>query len=162
MSSELDRSTHYPLSSREIPPFSGRFFVCFLVYVAFSQFLFFFFLMIRRPPRSTLFPYTTLFRSHRGPPAPRPTRRPARGRGARGAGAGPPPAPAPGAARGRRGRAGCASSPPDGRLDAGDGAEVGRQPERQRGVDAGGEVVGHHAEAAADVAVDPAHRRRLP
>src|SRR5882762_8177918 len=27
---------------------------------------FFFFLMIRRPPRSTLFPYTTLFRS--GPP----------------------------------------------------------------------------------------------
>src|SRR5256885_7426893 len=28
---------------------------------------FFFFLMIRRPPRSTLFPYTTLFRSHRTP-----------------------------------------------------------------------------------------------
>src|SRR5436190_12752626 len=30
----------------------------------------FFFLMIRRPPRSTLFPYTTLFRSrrHRGTP----------------------------------------------------------------------------------------------
>src|SRR2546422_7730837 len=30
-----------------------------------SQFanIFFFFLMIRRPPRSTLFPYTTLFRS---------------------------------------------------------------------------------------------------
>src|SRR3712207_9330894 len=27
---------------------------------------FFFFLMIRRPPRSTLFPYTTLFRSSRG------------------------------------------------------------------------------------------------
>src|SRR5215475_15343742 len=27
--------------------------------------LFFFFLMIRRPPRSTLFPYTTLFRSDR-------------------------------------------------------------------------------------------------
>src|SRR5574339_1243065 len=26
---------------------------------------FFFFLMIRRPPRSTLFPYTTLFRSNR-------------------------------------------------------------------------------------------------
>src|SRR3712207_8891532 len=26
----------------------------------------FFFLMIRRPPRSTLFPYTTLFRSHEG------------------------------------------------------------------------------------------------
>src|SRR3712207_7981406 len=28
-------------------------------------FIFFFFLMIRRPPRSTLFPYTTLFRSLR-------------------------------------------------------------------------------------------------
>src|SRR2546430_9061479 len=33
-------------------------------------FFFFFFLMIRPPPRSTLFPYTTLFRSlvQRGPP----------------------------------------------------------------------------------------------
>src|SRR3712207_7132056 len=29
---------------------------------------FFFFLMIRRPPRSTLFPYTTLFRSVRQDP----------------------------------------------------------------------------------------------
>src|SRR5205807_10045395 len=28
-----------------------------------SSFLFFSFLMLRRPPRSTLFPYTTLFRS---------------------------------------------------------------------------------------------------
>src|SRR2546422_5565276 len=28
-----------------------------------EQISFFFFLMIRRPPRSTLFPYTTLFRS---------------------------------------------------------------------------------------------------
>src|SRR3712207_6846752 len=28
-----------------------------------ASLLFFFFLMIRRPPRSTLFPYTTLFRS---------------------------------------------------------------------------------------------------
>src|SRR2546421_7046932 len=28
-----------------------------------AHLLFFFFLMIRRPPRSTLFPYTTLFRS---------------------------------------------------------------------------------------------------
>src|SRR6266487_6584246 len=33
----------------------------------FDSFLFFFFLMIRRPPRSTLFPYTTLFRSGFGP-----------------------------------------------------------------------------------------------
>src|SRR6201987_6359842 len=29
--------------------------------------MFFFFLMIRRPPRSTLFPYTTLFRSQLHP-----------------------------------------------------------------------------------------------
>src|SRR3954467_8184980 len=44
----------------------------------------FFFLMIRRPPRSTLFPYTTLFRSevrraaappHRGQPRVHPARR---------------------------------------------------------------------------------------
>src|SRR5260370_23137806 len=47
---------------------------------------FFFFLMIRRPPRSTLFPYTTLFRSKIEPPghgrAPRPghpRRQPAQG-----------------------------------------------------------------------------------
>src|SRR6266850_6735441 len=31
------------------------------------MFTFFFFLMIRRPPRSTLFPYTTLFRSRPWP-----------------------------------------------------------------------------------------------
>src|SRR5438309_8154125 len=31
-----------------------------------TYFLLFFFLMIRRPPRSTLFPYTTLFRSKSG------------------------------------------------------------------------------------------------
>src|SRR3712207_8708233 len=29
--------------------------------------------MIRQPPRSTLFPYTTLFRSHRHGPQPRPS-----------------------------------------------------------------------------------------
>src|SRR5205814_10035301 len=42
----------------------------------------FFFLMIRRPPRSTLFPYTTLFRSHRAPGEPQGSRRrsPRRGR----------------------------------------------------------------------------------
>src|SRR5215475_15367719 len=33
-----------------------------------GMFLLFFFLMIRRPPRSTLFPYTTLFRSPPGMP----------------------------------------------------------------------------------------------
>src|SRR5260363_442743 len=36
---------------------------CFLFGFLLFFFLFFFFLMIRRPPRSTLFPYTTLFRS---------------------------------------------------------------------------------------------------
>src|SRR5258708_32558137 len=36
--------------------------MCFAAHYAF---LFFFFLMIRRPPRSTLFPYTTLFRSEK-------------------------------------------------------------------------------------------------
>src|SRR5260221_7009387 len=35
--------------------------------VAQQSFSFFFFLMIRRPPRSTLFPYTTLFRSTKSP-----------------------------------------------------------------------------------------------
>src|SRR5437764_8795970 len=47
----------------------------------------FFFLMIRRPPRSTLFPYTTLFRSdlHRDPArgAGRPLHHAGRGRTAR-------------------------------------------------------------------------------
>src|SRR2546426_11832266 len=50
--------------------------------------VFFFFLMIRRPPRSTLFPYTTLFRSAPGsdPPAalPGPPRAPGVVHGARG------------------------------------------------------------------------------
>src|SRR5205823_13445529 len=42
--------------------------ICFILYCyisLFTLFPFFFFLMIRRPPRSTLFPYTTLFRSHK-------------------------------------------------------------------------------------------------
>src|SRR3712207_8420258 len=36
------------------------------LFLQFSCFFCVFFLMIRRPPRSTLFPYTTLFRSRRG------------------------------------------------------------------------------------------------
>src|SRR5437868_14761863 len=40
----------------------STFFLNFLFF-RFILFLLFFFLMIRRPPRSTLFPYTTLFRS---------------------------------------------------------------------------------------------------
>src|SRR5699024_12558818 len=49
---------------------SYRFLLCFLLlslfFISSVSFLFcliFFFLMIRRPPRSPLFPYTTLFRS---------------------------------------------------------------------------------------------------
>src|SRR5687767_15262243 len=56
---------------------SCYFLLCFLLFIVFFLFFFFFFLysfvlfflffffflMIRRPPRSTLFPYTTLFRS---------------------------------------------------------------------------------------------------
>src|SRR2546430_2414460 len=48
----------------------------------------FFFLMIRRPPRSTLFPYTTLFRSRVGGGVPPP----ARDVGAEGLRPAPPPA----------------------------------------------------------------------
>src|SRR3712207_8786533 len=60
---------------------------------------FFFFLMIRRPPRSTLFPYTTLFRSAVGA---------ARGvalRAGLGARLRPVAVPAPAPAAGRRARA---------------------------------------------------------
>src|SRR6266480_5009243 len=42
----------------------------FLASSVFIFHFFFFFLMIRRPPRSTLFPYTTLFRSPRSPRPP--------------------------------------------------------------------------------------------
>src|SRR6185295_20064646 len=38
------------------------------IYPYFLYFFIFFFLMIRRPPRSTLFPYTTLFRSKQSAP----------------------------------------------------------------------------------------------
>src|SRR5688572_30851412 len=43
----------------------------------FHFFFFFFFLMIPRPPRSTLFPYTTLFRSSCPTPSPTPEPTPA-------------------------------------------------------------------------------------
>src|SRR5215217_9534476 len=42
------------------------------LFLLYAADVFFFFLMIRRPPRSTLFPYTTLFRSaHLSGPRPR-------------------------------------------------------------------------------------------
>src|SRR5438093_11047735 len=44
---------------------SMHLFTYFCLRHSFSFFFSFFFLMIRRPPRSTLFPYTTLFRSLR-------------------------------------------------------------------------------------------------
>src|SRR3712207_7323463 len=58
--------------------------------------MYFFFLMIRRPPRSTLFPYTTLFRSspcrsRRAPARWRRSRPPSR--------SGPPPCAGPGWSR---------------------------------------------------------------
>src|SRR2546427_3108429 len=104
---------------------------------------FFFFLMIRRPPRSTLFPYTTLFRS---PPQPRslasPWRRPVRARVQHGVPdqppavahhlEGPPRDPAvrvlhvPAASAG--GSAGAAA----GRLDRPVGLDRGQRPEWQR------------------------------
>src|SRR2546430_16775568 len=46
-----------------------------LLVAAELPYLFFFFLMIRRPPRSTLFPYTTLFRSRAEPLDPHPPAR---------------------------------------------------------------------------------------
>src|SRR3712207_7749525 len=60
--------------------------------------------MIRRPPRSTLFPYTTLFRSSPAPPVG--TRSPARPAGA----APPPDAARPGRGGGLRSRATAAHS----------------------------------------------------
>src|SRR5438067_13799685 len=43
--------------------------MCLSYILLFCDFLLFFFLMIRPPPRSTLFPYTTLFRSYTWPTA---------------------------------------------------------------------------------------------
>src|SRR2546427_13047529 len=55
---------------------------------------FFFFLMIRRPPRSTLFPYTTLFRSPATARRDRPTASPEIDRSAPAKGQSPSPGPA--------------------------------------------------------------------
>src|SRR5439155_20434154 len=50
------------------------FLIAFILILLCYHLFFFFFLLILRPPRSTLFPYTTLFRSPRWP-APLPRRR---------------------------------------------------------------------------------------
>src|SRR2546422_8933866 len=55
------------------PRYLSVFLFC-LTVTRLTFFLFFFFLMIRRPPRSTLFPYTTLFRSCSTAPRRRPRR----------------------------------------------------------------------------------------
>src|SRR6516225_5115263 len=58
----------YQLNDRRILLFLRYFLIFIFLFLLFyfsltvSLFFFFFFLMIRRPPRSTLFPYTTLFR----------------------------------------------------------------------------------------------------
>src|SRR5260363_159325 len=52
---ELAAKLVFSLAQADIFPFVNEKFVSNFVYI-------FFFLMIRRPPRSTLFPYTTLFR----------------------------------------------------------------------------------------------------
>src|SRR5258708_37354430 len=49
-------STAHPRTSVAVPRSNRR--------SRLGQAIYLFFLMIRRPPRSTLFPYTTLFRSH--------------------------------------------------------------------------------------------------
>src|SRR5687767_16013828 len=54
--------------------FIVQLYVLVLYVITYLSIIFFFFLMIRRPPRSTLFPYTTLFRSSGS------TRRPSRWR----------------------------------------------------------------------------------
>src|SRR6266704_2204826 len=63
------KTKQYYITHRIIFNFHIFIFIFFFFYSFFSFFFFFFFffLMIRRPPRSTLFPYTTLFRSRGGP-----------------------------------------------------------------------------------------------
>src|SRR5256885_11516478 len=62
MSSSIMRFSLRPSLSSS----SSTAFRAFVFWNTYSLSLFFFFLMIRRPPRSTLFPYTTLFRSSTG------------------------------------------------------------------------------------------------
>src|SRR3712207_8236864 len=81
----------------------------------------FFFLMIRRPPRSTLFPYTTLFRSRaiRHPPGRRGADHRADGHGRRrGGGAGGPAALAGAAVRAADARPGRAEDRKSTRLNS--------------------------------------------
>src|SRR5215208_7392976 len=84
--------------------------------VTFGRF-FFFFLMIRRPPRSTLFPYTTLFRAPGVGPHEGRVPRDARARAAQPSGSDPKRRPHPEAAWAARSaaRLGAAGDRPSGR-----------------------------------------------
>src|SRR5262249_60667666 len=59
----LYHCTHVPSRCLTAYPFLPHLVLRHLLPFSLPAFPFFFFLMIRRPPRSTLFPYTTLFRS---------------------------------------------------------------------------------------------------
>src|SRR5207237_9316815 len=59
------RSDSHCTTSCYSPTFSRHCSSSHIIFSADTSFSFFFFLMIRPPPRSTLFPYTTLFRSLR-------------------------------------------------------------------------------------------------
>src|SRR3989449_11202598 len=93
--------------------------------------LIFFFLMIRRPPRSTLFPYTTLFRSAQGravhaPRAAAPGEVPARDRLRRGRRDRRPGPGRQGAARAWHHVRGCYGARPPRRAAGGRGAALSR------------------------------------
>src|SRR2546422_10306615 len=98
-----------------------------------AVFSFFFFLMIRRPPRSTLFPYTTLFRTRGGTGVGCSARR--GDGGARGGHRAPARRWADGVRRGRaerESRGGGRAGPPRGAAGAGEGRPVGAACRRGR------------------------------
>src|SRR6266498_4867942 len=104
--------------------------------------------MIRRPPRSTLFPYTTLFRSHADRVA-SPPRQPGSAASAleRPTGVGAAPTPISFAGSDEAGLVGEGYCPAPGRsraLSTGSGADPGWAPSRRRrpSSDRGGEEVG--------------------
>src|SRR6266487_6422670 len=57
----MPQTSFIPDKSIAVLPFENR--SAYKANAYFTDVVYFFFLMIRRPPRSTLFPYTTLFRS---------------------------------------------------------------------------------------------------
>src|SRR6266436_5171965 len=139
-----------------------------------SDYSCFFFLMIRRPPRSTLFPYTTLFRSGADRPLARPRPWSARDRPPAGAGAvndlagaapqrrhtvrrlGVPSDDGPVACRSRRAPTQAGEARDQDRTATVRAGAVGRRdhrPKRGSGPEARGDVEGTSARAAAAAAV---------